>query len=391
MYNLRKGFRKEGNLVIYFDNAATTKYKPAKVIESFVDYVKNIGVSPGRGSYALGIEASRMLYKVRKKIGLYFGLNNSTNVVFTKNSTEAINLFFYGYLRTGDHVIITCYEHNSILRPLQALKDKGIIDYSIINREDLMLPADKLLDKYCRENTKIIAMTLASNLTGRIIFNKDLFAEAEKRNIVTFLDSSQGAGKIPLSMEEDKIDYLAFTGHKDLMGLPGVGGLCCKEKDKISPLIQGGTGIWGNEYVNPKIFPEGLEAGTLNMPAIWALGSAINYISEHIDEHRIRERNLINQLLEQLRKIESVIVYDNEFERVSTIGINIKGYTSDEVVRYLDSNGVCVRGGMHCAILAHEALGTVTTGVIRISLCPSNTEAEIEEFIELIKNVGEKR
>lgn len=373
--------------MIYFDNAATTKNKPDEVLNSFIDYLKNIGASPGRGSYSLGIEASRMLYQVRKRVGIYFGLEETTNVVFTKNATEAMNLFFNGYLEIGDHVLISCYEHNSVLRPLQTLKDKGIIDYSVIERGDLILPARKILDKYCRKNTKLLAMTLASNLTGRLVFSKELFLEAASRGITTFLDSSQGAGKIHISMEVDNIDYLAFTGHKDLMGLPGTGGLCCKEKDKIVPLLQGGTGILGNKYVNPKVFPEGLEAGTLNMPAIWALGSAINYVLEHMEENQLKERHLVDILLKELNKIGSVTIYDNEFEKVSTIGINIEGHTSDEVVKYLDDNDVCVRGGIHCAILAHEALNTVSTGVVRISLSPSNTEEEIFRFIELIKKI----
>ncbi len=371
--------------MIYFDNAATTRCKPDEVLNSYVDYLKNIGVSPGRGSYSLGIEASRMLYQVRKKVGMYFGLKESANVVFTKNATEAINLFFIGYLKIGDHVLISCYEHNAVLRPLQTLKNKGIIDYSVIEREDLVLSAKEILDKYCRKDTKLLVMTLASNLTGRIVFSKELFSEAARREITTFLDSSQGAGKICVSMEADNIDYLAFTGHKDLMGLPGTGGLCCKEKDKILPLLQGGTGIFGDAYVNPKAFPEGLEAGTLNMPAIWALGSAIDYVSEHMGENQRKDKYLMNILMKKLGEVESVIVYDHEFERVSTIGINIIGHTSDEVVKYLDDNSVCVRGGIHCAILAHEALHTVSTGVVRISLCPSNTKEEIDEFIELIK------
>lgn len=373
--------------MIYFDNAATTRCKPDEVLNSYVDYLKNIGVSPGRGSYSLGIEASRMLYQVRKKVGIYFGLKESANVVFTKNATEAINLFLNGYLKIGDHVLLSCYEHNAVLRPLQTLKNKGIIDYSVIEREDLVLSAKEILDKYCKKDTKLLVMTLASNLTGRIVFSKELFSEAARRGITTFLDSSQGAGKICVTMEADNIDYLAFTGHKDLMGLPGTGGLCCKEKDKILPLLQGGTGIFGDAYVNPKAFPEGLEAGTLNMPAIWALGSAIDYVSEHIGESQLKEKHLMNILLKKLGEVDSVIVYDSEFARVSTIGINIIGHTSDEVVKYLDDNHVCVRGGIHCAILAHEALHTVSTGIVRISLCPSNTEDEIDEFIELIKKI----
>lgn len=373
--------------MIYFDNAATTKYKPETVIKAFVDYTRNIGVSPGRGSYSLGIEASRKLYQVRKTIGKYFGLGDLTNVVFTKNSTEAINLFFCGYLNKDDHVLITCYEHNSVLRPLQSMKDRGMIDYSIISREDLLLPGKQILDKYSKTNTKVLAMTLASNLTGRIVFSRDLFAEAKNRGITTFLDSSQGAGKIQISMTSDKIDYLAFTGHKDLMGLPGTGGLCCKEKDMLTPLIQGGTGIFGNEYINPKVFPEGLEAGTLNMPAIWALCSAIHYVQANFEEHQLKEKYLMDMLIQRLHENSNVVIYDEEFERVATVGINIVGHTSDEVVKYLDANEICVRGGTHCAILAHEALNTVSSGVVRISLSPSNTEEEIAKFVEVIKRM----
>ncbi len=160
--------------MIYFDNAATTKYKPEAVYKAVDFYLREIGVSPGRGSYGIGIEASRMLYKSRCAVGKYFGMSRNDRVVFTKNSTEAINLFFNGFLKKGDHVIISCYEHNAVLRPLQRLKEQGIIDYSIIQRDDLNLSAGELFDKYVTDKTKLLAMTLASNLTGRIIFREDI-------------------------------------------------------------------------------------------------------------------------------------------------------------------------------------------------------------------------
>jgi cysteine desulfurase/selenocysteine lyase len=375
--------------VIYLDSAATTKYKPDKTYEAFSHYVREVGVSPGRGSYSLGIEASRMLYQSRKTMGTYFGLMEPTNVVFTKNSTEAINLFFNGFLSKGDHVLITCYEHNAVLRPLHTLMRNGIIEYSVIEREDIDKDGEYLLSKYGQKNTRLIVSTLASNLTGRVVFNESLFLAAHGKGITTFIDASQGAGKIRLSMQQQSIDYLAFTGHKDLMGLPGVGGLCCKEKHAIKPLIQGGTGIFGDSYINPSSFPEGLEAGTLNMPAIWALKEAVDYCVDNNNELQENEKSLLSFLMKGLKTIPGITIYDEEFKRVSTVGFNIEGITSDKLVRYLDQNNIAVRGGIHCAILAHKALGTVNSGVVRVSLSPFNKKEELITLIEVLMKARE--
>lgn len=375
--------------MIYFDNAATTKYKPESVYEAANYYLREVGVSPGRGSYGLGIEASRMLYKSRCAVGKFFGMSRPDKVIFTKNSTEAINLFFNGFLRQGDHVIISCYEHNAVLRPIQKLKEQGVIEYSIVQRDDLALPAMDLYEKYAKENTRLLAMTLASNLTGRIIFREDVYDFFHEKGIVTFVDSSQGAGKIKLFMKDQKIDFLAFTGHKDLMAIPGVGGLCCESTEYLKPFVQGGTGIHGEEYTNPEVFPEGYEAGTLNMPAIWSMYAAIGYLTEHFEEISNREEKLMNYLMNGLKVIDNVVVYDEEYSRVTTCSINVRGLSSDKLVALLDNNGICVRGGIHCAIIAHEAIGTVSTGTVRLSINYMNTEQEIDSVLEILKNVGE--
>ncbi|MDD3138536.1 MAG: aminotransferase class V-fold PLP-dependent enzyme [Lachnospiraceae bacterium] len=371
--------------MIYFDNAATTKYKPEEVYKAFEYYVREIGVSPGRGSYQLGIEASRMLYKTRKKIAKFFGMNE-TNVVFTKNSTEAINLFVDGYLQQGDHVIITCYEHNAVLRPIHKLTDDGRITYSVITREDLSLSPKEIYEKYAKENTKLFCTTLASNLTGRIVFLPELTRYMKKKGLTTFVDSSQGAGKIRLSSKDDRIDYIAFTGHKDLNALPGVGGLCCKEKPEWKPLIQGGTGVLGDSYVNPDVFPEGYEAGTLNMPAIWSLNAALDYDLQFFELNKDKENRLMEYLLKELKDLDNVTIYDEKEARVSTVGINVDGCKSSEVVELLDKNEICTRGGIHCAILAHEALGTVESGVVRLSLNYLNAIEEIDTLVSVLKD-----
>ncbi len=374
--------------MIYLDNAATTKYKPEEVYDAFNYFVREVGVSPGRGSYKLGIQASRMLYKARKTVALYFGLTEP-NVIFTKNSTEAINMLFRGLLKQGDHVIISCYEHNAVLRPLHEMKQEGIIDYSVISREDLSLAPEELYGKYVKSNTTLFATTLASNLTGRIVFNPEVLRLMKKKGIITFVDSSQGAGKIDISMIDEGIDYLAFTGHKDLLAFPGVGGLVCTCKPTWKPLLQGGTGVLGDSYVNPDVFPEAYEAGTLNMPAIWTLKIALDWIKENKEHYVAEEQMLIQYFIEELSKIRDVEIYDVEQMRVGVVGINIKGMKSNEVVQYLDENDICTRGGIHCAILAHEALHTKEIGVVRFSLGVKTTKSDIDRVIEVIKKVGE--
>ena len=373
--------------MVYLDNAATTKYKPEEVYKAFEYYVREIGVSPGRGSYQLGIEASRMLYKTRRVVAKYFGIDEP-NVIFTKNSTEAINMLFNGLLESGDHVIISCYEHNAVLRPLHTLKEKGMIDYSIISREDLMLSPEEVYKKYVKSNTVLFATTLASNLTGRVIYNPSLIRYMKVNGISTFVDSSQGAGKIRLSMSDGEIDYIAFTGHKDLLGLPGVGGLVCRQKPSWKPLIQGGTGVLGDSYVNPDVFPDAYEAGTLNMPAIWSLNASLEWLKQNAESIIEHEKELMDYLVTELDGIANITIYDREYDRVGTVGINIKGKKSNEIVQMLDDNDICTRGGVHCAILAHEALGTKEIGVVRISIGWMNKKEDIDVLIEVLKRVG---
>lgn len=372
--------------MIYFDNAATTKYKPEEVYDAATYFLKEVGVSPGRGSYSLGIDASRMLYKSRCTVGRYFGLSKPERVIFTKNSTEAINLLFNGILEVGDHVLISCYEHNAVLRPLQHLKNKGVIDYSVIARNDLSLSAEQLYKKYVKKNTKLVALTLASNLTGRIIFREDWIKYLKNKGLITFIDSSQGAGKRRLNMSVQGIDFLAFTGHKDLMAIPGVGGLCCESHKKIKPLLQGGTGIHGETYVNPDVFPEGYEAGTINMPAIWSLKTAIDYIEKNINSINEKEKMLMDYLMDRLEEVPDIFLYDKPENRVSTCCFVLKNQTSDKTISMLDQNGICARGGIHCAILAHECLGTEKTGAVRISLSFNNSKEEIDCLIKTLKN-----
>lgn len=372
--------------MIYFDNAATSRYKPEIVYNAFNYYVREIGTSPGRGSYSLGIQASRMLYQTRKAINKFFDNSSKTNVIFTKNSTEAINLFLNGFLKKGDHVLISPYEHNAVLRPLHSLKQKGIIEYTVLPEKVFDNPRLEL-KKYFKTNTKLAAVTLASNLTGQIVFNREFSKVCKENGINVFVDASQGGGKGLISMQNDCIDYMAFTGHKDILGLPGVGGLCSKDQLDFPPLIQGGTGIHGEDYTNPRIYPEGYESGTLNMPAIWALKNAVEYIEVNKDKIKNQEYELTAYLTERMKDLKNITLYNADKPRVSTLCFNVKNMPSSTVVSILDKNGICVRGGIHCAILAHETLHTVQTGAVRVSMNYMNTKQEIDTFIGVLREL----
>ena len=374
--------------MIYFDNAATTRIKPQEVYDAYLDYAQSVGASPGRGSYKLAIQASRMLYQCRKTIASFFGVDDERNVVFTKNSTEAINLFANGYLRSGDHVLLSPYEHNAVLRPVHNLKLQGTLDYTVIP-DAVFRDPENLLPPLIKPNTKLAFVTLASNLTGQLVFSPSVNSVLQQANVRIFVDASQGGGKGLVNMQRDNIDFLAFTGHKDLLGLPGVGGLCTKGPLCIQPLIQGGTGIFGDLYTNPEVFPDAYEAGTLNMPAIWALKAAIEYLRENHAAIQTYENQLLEQLLFGMRNIPGVIVYNLDCARVPTVCFNIDNRLSSDIVSELDQRGFCVRGGIHCAILAHETLGTVKTGAVRVSINHQNTKEEIEAFINAVEEIAQ--
>lgn len=369
--------------MIYFDNAATSRPKPDAVYDAFNCYVREIGTSPGRGSYKLAIQASRMLYQARKTAAAFFGTGEASNVIFTKNSTEAINLFLNGFLSQQDHVLISPFEHNAVLRPLHSLKQRGVIDYTVLP-EQALYGGGPGLEHYITPRTKLIALTLASNLTGQLVFSTRLAQQARRLGLTVFVDASQGGGKGLVRMDSDGINVLAFTGHKDLLALPGVGGLVTARELRIPPLIQGGTGIHGESYLNPEAYPDSYEAGTLNMPAIWSLKRSMEYLTEHREEIEAREQRLLRRLAQGLSGLERVVLYRPDRPRVPTVCFNVRGVLSSDVVKYLDEHDICVRGGIHCAILAHETLGTVETGAVRASLNFFNTEDEIDRFIRVI-------
>ena len=281
-------------------------------------------------------------------------------------------------------------EHNAIFRPIHSLKKEGRIDYDIIPLEVFRDLKTDVLVMYVKESTKLCIITLASNITGEILLSSEINKYLKSRDIKVLLDTAQGAGRVKLSMVNDNIDYLIFTAHKDLYGMPGIGGLCSLEKLDIEPLLQGGTGVHSEEFINPDIVPEKYEAGTINMPSIWSLKTGIEYIEENMEEIIEKERKLYTICLEGLKKLKNVIIYGGEKidKYLSIISFNIDGVDCQEVSRQLSENNICVRSGHHCNILGHINIGTKDIGTVRVSLDYHNSIQELEKFIDIIKKIS---
>lgn len=374
--------------MIYLDNAATTLKKPQSVIDAVVQAMNTAG-NASRGAHGSSLAASRMVYDARVKIAEFFGCRRADHVVFTANSTEALNVAINGVLSQGDHVITTDLEHNSVLRPLYRLEDAGVIELSIVKADPLGRVDYEDFERLRRPNTTAIVCTHASNLTGNLL---DLIKICHE-GVLLLVDASQTAGSVPIDMEELGIDILCFTGHKGLMGPQGTGGLCVREGVEIRPFKVGGSGIWSYERHQPEEMPTRLEAGTLNSHGIAGLSAAVDYLNEiGVENIAKKELSLARQFYEGVKNIDGVTVYGDfsNWNRTAIVTLNIHDWdsaiTADELAENYD---IATRAGAHCAPRMHQALGTVEQGAVRFSFSWFNTEEEVRAAIEAVRELAE--
>ncbi len=372
--------------MIYLDNAATTLKKPQCVIDAVVHAMNTAG-NASRGAHGSALTASRMVYDARVKVADFFSCKHPDHVVFTSNSTEALNIAINGVLSEGDHVITTELEHNSVLRPLYRLEDEGIIQLSFvkadrqgrINYEDFV--------RLRQSNTKAIVCTHASNLTGNLLDLKKIPHD----DLLLIVDASQTVGSVPIDMEALGIDILCFTGHKGLMGPQGTGGLCVREGVEVRPFKVGGSGIWSYDRHQPEEMPTRLEAGTLNSHGIAGLSAAIDYLNEiGVETISKKEIALARQFYEGVRDIPGVTVYGDftDWNRAAIVTLNIHDWDSAITADELSENyGIATRAGAHCAPRMHEALGTAEQGAVRFSFSWFNTEEEVRKAIEAVREL----
>lgn len=379
--------------MIYLDNGATTFPKPAFMIKEMCRCMSEYCGNPGRSGHKMAMRTGAEIYKTRRALGELFQIPDASRIVFTPNTTEAINLGLKGFLKSGDHVITTSMEHNSVLRPLVALESKGVQHTVIRCCKDGTLPLEKL-EKAIRANTKLIICTHASNVTGTIMPIYEIGEIAKNRGIPFFVDCAQSAGVIPIDVERLNVSMLAFPGHKGLLGPQGTGGLYVKDGIVLTPLKEGGTGTASNDLRQPYDFPEGYESGTLNAPGIIGLGCAIQYLNKlGIENIRNHEEGLIRILAEGLSNMDRISVYGPEKgnNKTGVVLFNVENHNCEEVTTILsETYDIASRAGFHCAGLAHKTIGTGETGGVRLSVGPFNTRKEIEKTIDSIYRITKK-
>ncbi len=378
--------------MIYMDNAATTMRKPESVIEAVVNAMNSMG-NAGRGAHAASLSASRVIYNTRESLARFFGAEDARQIVFTNNSTESLNIAIKGILEPGDHVVTTMLEHNSVLRPLYELEEKGV-SLTFVKSDLQGRISYEEMENAIRENTKAIICTNGSNLTGNYVDVKRVGEIAKRKGVLLVVDASQTAGVYPIHVQDMHIDILCFTGHKSLLGPQGTGGMYVRTGLQLKPLKSGGSGVQTYSKHHPYEMPTALEAGTLNGHGIAGLGAAIEYLEEvGIDHIRETELQHMWHFYHGVKDIPGVKVYgDFETEvRCPIVTLNIGDYDSSEVSdELLMTYGISTRPGAHCAPLMHEALGTVEQGAVRFSFSHYNTEEEIETAIAAIKELAEE-
>lgn len=375
--------------MIYFDNAATTIQKPKQVVEAVTQALCSMG-NAGRGAHNASMGASRMLFDTRKKLAELFGGNNPAQVVFTSNSTESLNMALKGLLNPWDHVITTQLEHNSVLRPLYELEDKGV-ELTILNSDAKGRICYEDFEKEIKKNTKMIVCTHGSNLTGNLTDIRRVGEIARSHGLLFVVDASQTAGVFPIHVEEMKIDVLCFTGHKGLLGPQGTGGMYVREGVIIRPLKTGGSGVQTYSRTHPSQMPTALEAGTLNVHGLAGLDAALDYLKDTgIDVIRKKEQELMWYFYQKVLAIPGITVYGDfdSQERCPMVSLNVKDYDSSEVSDFLFTEyGISTRPGAHCAPLMHQAMGTEKQGAVRFSFSHYNTIEEIDIAVQALKEL----
>ena len=381
--------------MIYFDNAATSYPKPKEVGQAMLYFLEKVGASPGRSGHRLSIEAGRTLYHTRESLAELFNIDNPLRIIFTLNVTEALNLALKGLLRTGDQVITSSMEHNSVMRPLRELEKKGVeVKVVSCSPKGFLIPQD--IEKSIRKNTKLIVLNHGSNVIGTLLPIIEVGEITRKHNILFLVDAAQTAGCYPLDIKRDNIDLLAFTGHKALFGPPGTGGLVVGERvniKKLSPLKTGGTGSHSESEEQPDFLPDIYESGTPNTVGLSGLNEGVRFIlKEGVDKICQHELNLSRRLMTGLKEIPEVIFYGEEQveDRVAVISFNIKDQLPSEVGLKLDEEyDIMCRVGLHCSPASHKTIGTFPTGTVRFSLNWFNTLEEVDQAMIAIKNIAE--
>lgn len=366
--------------MIYFDNAATGGFKPDSVI-SATTAALNHSANPGRSGHKLSLACLERVYATRKLLCEFFNAYSYDRVIFTKNCTEALNIAILGTLKSGDEVVTTVAEHNSVLRPLEYLKGKGVkVSYAPLNAEG-EVDIEKLINSVT-DKTRAVIVTLASNVTGTMP-DIEKVKSALPESCLLICDGAQACGHFEVDMQKLGIDALAVAGHKGMLGIQGSGALLFSERMNPAPVLFGGTGSESYNLNMPDFYPDALESGTLSYPAIISLGEGTLYLKQNLQQSREKVENLTAYLCENLAKIKGVKLYSKP-NPCGIVSFSLEVMQSEMVASELSERyGICVRGGLHCAPLMHKALGS--EGLVRASVSSFNSMQECEFFVQKVR------
>lgn len=371
---------------IYFDNGSTTFPKPAEVPEAMCRYITTVGSNIGRGGYQVAYDVEEAVYETRQLLCDLFNGGDCKRVVFAKNVTESLNVLLKGYLKSGDHVLVSSMEHNAVMRPLTQLREMGVAFSRIPCCSDGTLRLDQA-ESLVRPNTKLVVMTHASNVCGTILPIKEMGAFCRAHGLRFFVDCAQTAGVCPIDMEEMSIDALAFTGHKGLLGPQGVGGFLLREglENELEPLLSGGTGSLSHTEEVPSFMPDRFEPGTMNLPGIIGLREGLLWLQRTgVDRILRHELELTERFLSGLQGMREdgklrIAGLPGAAGRTGVVSIQTTERELSQVAYELDRRyGIMTRVGLHCAPSAHKTLGTFPTGTIRFSFGWWNTVREVD-------------
>ncbi len=373
--------------MIYLDNAATSRPKPPEVMQAMSDFLNNVCANSGRSGHRLAVQASRMVYETREAIAEFFNIADPLRVVFTMNATESLNLAMRGSLRSGDHVITSGMEHNSVMRPLRALEAHGV-EVTVVpcSRQGFLCPGD--MEKAVKPNTKMVVLNHGSNVIGSLAPAEEVGLITKEHGLLFVLDAAQTAGAYPIDVQKINVDFLAFTGHKSLYGPPGTGGLYIREGIQPEPLKWGGTGSSSEKEYQPDFLPDAYESGTPNLVGLAGLGAGVRFVvKEGVEAIRERERCLTQRLIDGLLDIPEVTVYGglNADNQIGVVSFNIDGISQSEIGLRLDEEyEIMCRVGLHCAPAAHRTMGTFPDGTVRFGLGTFTTECEIDTAVQAV-------
>lgn len=378
--------------MIYLDNAATTIKKPEIVIEAVSNAMRTQG-NASRGAHTATLSAARVVYDARVKIAKFFNFDKASNVIFTCNSTEALNIAINGVVKEGDKVVSTDTEHNSVLRPLYHLKESKNVDLHFIKANEKGLLNIDDFEKTIDANTKVVVVNHASNLTGNVNDIKSISRIVHENGGILIVDGSQSAGTMKVDVKDLGIDIYCFTGHKGLFGPQGTGGLLIKDGIEVETWKRGGSGVKTYEEDQPREYPTRLEAGTLNSHGIAGLSVAIDYLNDiGIENIHKKEVELTKYFYEKVTQIDGIKVYGDfsDFNNhAAIVSLNVKDYDSGEVSDALSNDyGIATRPGAHCAPRLHVALGTKMQGAVRFSFSYDTNYDELDSAIKALKEIA---